>query len=62
MTDRESNPPGTYFDRVNKVKLFLNLLLIAVAFFACYVEEIYLFYRVPQPGETTGFTFRSQFL
>ena len=60
MTDRESNPPGTYFDRVNKVKLFLNLLLIAVAFLACYVEDIYLFYRPPQPGQTAFLTFRSQ--
>ena len=59
-TDRESNPPGTYFDRVNKVKLFLNLLLIAVAFLACYVEDIYLFYRPPQPGQTAFLTFRSQ--
>ena len=60
MTDREAIPPGTYFDRVNKVKLFLNLLLIAVAFLACYVEDIYLFYRPPQPGQTAFLTFRSQ--
>ena len=42
------------------VKLFLYLLLILIAGATCYVEDIYLFFRAPQPGETTFLTFRSQ--
>ena len=60
MPDRETEPPGTYFDNINKVKLFLNVILILFAFLACYAEDIYLFYRPPQPGQTALMTVRSQ--
>ena len=42
------------------VKLFLNLIFILIAVATCYVEDIYLFFRAPQPGETALLTFRSQ--
>lgn len=45
---------------MSKLKLFLNLIFIFIAVTACYVEDIYLFSRAPQPGETAFFTFRSQ--
>jgi putative nucleotidyltransferase with HDIG domain len=60
MPERESHPPETSFDRVNKGKLFLNFILILVAFLACYVEDIYLFYRPPRLGQTSYLTFRAQ--
>jgi putative nucleotidyltransferase with HDIG domain len=59
-SDREVNPRGTVIGRINNVKLLLNLLLILFAFFACYLEDIYLFYRPPQPGQTAFLTFRSE--
>ena len=56
----ESNPLVTYFNRMNKGKLFFNLVLILFALLACYAENIYLIYRQPRPGETAFITFRSQ--
>jgi putative nucleotidyltransferase with HDIG domain len=56
----ESQPPQSYLDRVKKPKLFLNAVLILFAFLACYVEDIYLFYRPPQVGQTAYLTFRAQ--
>jgi cyclic-di-AMP phosphodiesterase PgpH len=59
MPLRPASPLGTYFEQVNKVKLFLNLLLIAWAFLACYAEEIFLHYRPPQVGQAAFLTFRA---
>jgi putative nucleotidyltransferase with HDIG domain len=56
----ESHPPQTKLGRLNKLKLFLNVILILFAFLACYVEDIYLFYRPPQVGQTACLTFRAQ--
>ena len=56
----EFYPPRTDPVRVNKTKLFLNAVLILLAFLACYVEDIYLFYRPPQVGQTAFITVRSQ--
>jgi putative nucleotidyltransferase with HDIG domain len=55
----EFHPPQTP-RRLNKLKLFLNVILILFAFFACYVEDIYLFYRPPQVGQIAPLTFRAQ--
>ena len=60
MPDRKSNSPGPKIQSVNKVKLVLNLIFILISFATCYVEDIYLFFRPPQPGETAFLTFRSQ--
>jgi putative nucleotidyltransferase with HDIG domain len=42
------------------MKLLLNIILVLVTFFACYIEEIYLFVLPPQPQEVIPFTVRSQ--
>ena len=42
------------------VKLFLNLIFILIVFATCYIGEIYLFFRAPQPGETAFLAFRYQ--
>jgi putative nucleotidyltransferase with HDIG domain len=65
-TPDKQNAPGesqlspTAPGKVNKLKLFLNVILILFAFLACYVEDIYLFYRPPQVGQTAYLTFRAQ--
>ena len=60
MSDQGSNSPEFKIQRVNKVKVFLNLIFILIAFATCYVEDLYRFFRVPQAGETAFLTFRSQ--
>jgi cyclic-di-AMP phosphodiesterase PgpH len=60
MSDRESNSPESKTQNLDKVRLFLNLAFILFVFLVCYVEEIYLFFRPPQTGETAFLTFRSQ--
>jgi putative nucleotidyltransferase with HDIG domain len=60
MSDPEPNSAGSTINRLDKVKLLLNLLLIITAFTACYLEDVYLFFRPPQPGETAFLTIRSQ--
>lgn len=42
------------------MKLLLNIILVLITFFACYIEEIYLFVLPPQPQEIIPFTVRSQ--
>ena len=42
------------------MKLLLNIILVLFTFFACYIEEIYLFLLPPQPQETIPLTIRSQ--
>ena len=42
------------------MKLILNIILVLITFFACYIEEIYLFILPPQPQEVIPFTVRSQ--
>ena len=60
MSDQKLTPLITKIRRLNKPKLLLNLIVILVAFLACYVEDIYLFFLTPQSGETAVLTFRSQ--
>jgi membrane-associated HD superfamily phosphohydrolase len=60
MLDQGSSSPLTKIQSVSKLKLFLNLIFILIVFATCYVEDIYLFFRAPQPGETAFLTFRSQ--
>jgi putative nucleotidyltransferase with HDIG domain len=60
MSTWESTSLRTKFQGINKVKVLLNLILILIVFIACYVENIYLFFHVPQPGETSLITFRAQ--
>jgi cyclic-di-AMP phosphodiesterase PgpH len=60
MADQNLPPIITKIRRLNKSKLLLNLTVILVALFACYVEDIYLFFLTPQSGETAVLTFRSQ--
>jgi len=43
-----------------KMHRFLNVILVVVTFFACYIEAIYLSFLPPQPGEVAPFTVRSQ--
>ena len=60
MSDRESNSPQPKTQSLDKVKLVLNLVFIIIVFITCYVDDIYLFFRAPHPGETAFLTFRSQ--
>jgi putative nucleotidyltransferase with HDIG domain len=60
MPERQPNTPATELHGVNKAKLFLNLILILFVLAACYLEDIFLFYRPPQVGQTALLTFRSQ--
>jgi putative nucleotidyltransferase with HDIG domain len=43
-----------------KMRLLFSIILVIVAFFACYVEDIYLSFLPPQAGEVASFTVRSQ--
>jgi putative nucleotidyltransferase with HDIG domain len=56
----EFHLPQPHPYRVNALKLFLNAILILVAFLACYVEDISLVFRPPQVGQTAFLTFRAQ--
>ncbi|MCP4669909.1 MAG: hypothetical protein GY857_01265, partial [Desulfobacula sp.] len=40
------------------MKLFLNITLILLTLFACYIEDIYLFFTPTQPGKTALITVR----
>jgi putative nucleotidyltransferase with HDIG domain len=60
MLDPAPNSSGSKIKRLNKVKLLLSLLFILSAFATGYVEDIYLFFRAPQPGQTAFLTIRSQ--
>ena len=42
------------------MKLVLNAILVLITFFACYIEDIYLFVLPPQTTRVVPFTFRSQ--
>jgi membrane-associated HD superfamily phosphohydrolase len=42
------------------MKLVLNVILVLITFFACYIEDIYLFVLPPQTKKVVPFTFRSQ--
>jgi putative nucleotidyltransferase with HDIG domain len=42
------------------MKLLLNFILILVAFFSCYIENVYLSLFPLHPGDVTPFTIRSQ--
>ncbi len=60
MADQQLTSLITKIRRLNKPKLLLSLIVILVAFLACYVENIYFFFLTPQSGETAVLTFRSQ--
>jgi hypothetical protein len=42
------------------IKIFLNITLILVTFFACFLEDIYLLFWPPQPHQTLAITVRAQ--
>lgn len=42
------------------MKLVLNAILVLITFFACHIEDIYLFVLPPQTTKVVPFTFRSQ--
>ena len=42
------------------MKLFLNITLILLTIFACFVENIYLAFRPPQPQSIASLTFRAR--
>ena len=42
------------------MKLLLNVILVLVTFFSCYIENVYLSLSPPGPGDTIPFTIRSQ--
>jgi hypothetical protein len=42
------------------MKLFLNIILILLTIFACFVENIYLAFRPPQPQSIASLTFRAR--
>ncbi len=42
------------------MKLVLNVILVLITFFACYIEDIYLLVLPPQTKKVVPFTFRSQ--
>lgn len=41
------------------IRIFLNITLILVTFFACYFEDIYLLFRPPQAKNASFITFRA---
>ena len=42
------------------MKIFLNAILVVLSVFACYVEDIYLYFRPPRPEKPVYLTLRSQ--
>jgi putative nucleotidyltransferase with HDIG domain len=42
------------------MKLLLNIILVLVTFFSCYIENAYLSLFPPRPGDAIPFTIRSQ--
>ena len=60
MSDQESNSPKSKTQNLDKGRIFLNLAFILFALLAVFVEDIYLFFRAPHPGETALLTFRSR--
>ena len=42
------------------MKLVLNVILVLVTFFSCYIENVYLSLSPPGPGNAIPFTIRSQ--
>lgn len=42
------------------MKLFLNIILILLTLFSCYIEDIYLLIRPPKPEKTLFLTIRAQ--
>ena len=42
------------------MKLLLNVILVLVTFFSCYIENIYFSLQPPQPGNVIPLTIRSQ--
>ena len=42
------------------MKLLLNIVLVLVTFFSCYIENVYLSLFPPRPGDAIPFTIRSQ--
>ena len=60
MSDQESNSPESKSQNMDKGRIFLNLAFILFALLAVFVEDIYLFFRAPHPGETAFLTFRSR--
>ena len=42
------------------IKILLNITLILVTFFACYLEDIYLLFWSPQPHKTLPIAIRAQ--
>ena len=42
------------------MKLFLNIILIVLTIFACFVENIYLAFRSPKPQSIASLTFRAR--
>ncbi|MBT8373114.1 MAG: HDIG domain-containing protein [Deltaproteobacteria bacterium] len=42
------------------MRLFLNIILIAVTILACYIEDIYLYFWPPQPDKAVYLTIRSR--
>jgi putative nucleotidyltransferase with HDIG domain len=42
------------------MKILLNILLILITFFACYLQEIYLLFRPPQQQQPLAITVRAQ--
>lgn len=42
------------------MKLLLNVILVLVTFFSCYIENVYLSFFPPRPGDAISFTIRSQ--
>ena len=42
------------------IKILLNIILILITFFACYLEDIYFLFWSPQPHKTTPITIRAQ--
>ena len=60
MPDQESNSPKPKTKNIDKGRIVLNLVFVLFALFAVFVEDIYLFFRAPQLGETAFLTFRSR--
>jgi putative nucleotidyltransferase with HDIG domain len=42
------------------MKLFLSIILISIALLACFTEDVYLYFRPPQPDQTVYIALRTQ--
>ena len=51
--------PSNYIQEPSQMRLLLNLILITITVLACYLDDIYLYFWPPLPGNAINLTVRS---